>query len=113
MLARVAAILAVAAGVTVAAQGVAIVVDLVASASRPGAGPERAGWTRRNAMGTQRVLSWLIVLVGVVLIATPWLLSFATNRVARLDAVIGGVIVLILGVAQVYAVQPPPHRLSH
>jgi hypothetical protein len=65
-------------------------------------------------MGTQRVLSWLIVLIGLILIATPWLLSFATDRVAQLDAVVGGVIVAILGVVQVYALQPrPAQRLSH
>ena len=65
-------------------------------------------------MGTQRVLSWLIVLIGLILIATPWLLSFAGDRVAELDAVVGGVIVAILGIVQVYALQPrPAQRLSH
>jgi hypothetical protein len=64
-------------------------------------------------MGTQRVLSWLIVLIGLILIATPWLLSFAEDRVAELDAVVGGVIVAILGIVQVYALQPrPAQRLS-
>ena len=36
-------------------------------------------------MGTQRVLSWLIVLAGLILIVTPWLVGFATDRAARLD----------------------------
>jgi SPW repeat len=78
-------------------------------------GPWRGGRRRReNVMGTQRVLSWLIVLIGVILIATPWLLSFAGDRVAQLDVVIGGVVVAILGIALVYAMQPhATQRLSH
>ena len=65
-------------------------------------------------MGTPRVLSWLIVLAGLVLIATPWLLRFAGDRVAELDTVVGGLIVAILGIVQVYALQPrPTQRLSH
>ena len=65
-------------------------------------------------MATQRVLSWLIVLIGLILIATPWLLSFAGDRVAELDTVVGGVIVAILGIVQVCALQPrPTQRLSH
>jgi hypothetical protein len=59
------------------------------------------------------VLSWLIFLIGLILIATPWLLSFTADRVARLDVVVGGVIVAILGIALVYAVQEPTRRLSH
>jgi hypothetical protein len=65
-------------------------------------------------MGAQRVLSWLIVLIGLVLIVTPWILSFATDRVAQLDAVIGGAIVTLLGIALVYMMPPAPtQRLSH
>jgi predicted MFS family arabinose efflux permease len=64
-------------------------------------------------MGTQRVLSWLIVLAGLILIVTPWLVGFATDRAARLDAVVGGIIVLILGLAQIYAIPSAPQRLSH
>ncbi len=65
-------------------------------------------------MGPQRVLSWLTVLIGLVLIVTPWLLSFATDRVARLDVVIGGALVALVGIALVYAAQPEPtRRLSH
>jgi hypothetical protein len=60
------------------------------------------------------VVSWLIVLIGLILIVTPWLLSFATDRVAQLDAVVGGMIVAILGLVQVYALQlRPTERLSH
>jgi hypothetical protein len=64
-------------------------------------------------MGTQRVLSWLIVLAGLILIVTPWLVGFAADRAARLDAVVGGIIVLILGLAQIYAIPSAPQRLSH
>ena len=64
-------------------------------------------------MGTQRVLSWLIILIGLVLVATPWLLRFASDRVARLDVVIGGLVVAILGIALVSVMQPrPTQRLS-
>lgn len=64
-------------------------------------------------MGAQRVLSWLIVLIGLVLIVTPWLLSFATDRIAQLDVVVGGAIVTLLGVALVYMMPPAPApRLS-
>jgi hypothetical protein len=65
-------------------------------------------------MGTQRVLSWLIVLIGLVLAATPWLLRFAMDRVARFDVVIGGLIVAIVGIALVSVLEPrPTQRLSH
>ena len=65
-------------------------------------------------MGTQRVVSWLVILAGLILIVMPWLLSFATDRVAQLDAVVGGIVVAILGIIQVYALQPTPtQRLSH
>jgi hypothetical protein len=55
----------------------------------------------------------LIVLAGLILIVTPWLVGFATDRAARLDAVVGGIIVLILALAQIYAIPSAPQRLSH
>jgi hypothetical protein len=58
------------------------------------------------------VLSWLIFLVGLVLAVTPWLLRFATDRVAELDVVIGGAIVALVGIALIYAVPEPAGRLS-
>jgi hypothetical protein len=65
-------------------------------------------------MGAQRVLSWLIVLIGLVLIVTPWLLRFATDRIAQLDVVVGGAIVTLLGIVLVYMMPPAPApRLSH
>lgn len=129
-------------GVTVVTQGVVLVVDLLAGNSLGRATSElpirtvlgnatatRARSVHRdsldgargddrgpggNVMGTQRVLSWLTVLIGLVLTATPWLLSFATDRVARLDVMIGGAVVALVGIALVYAVQPAAtRRLSH
>lgn len=65
-------------------------------------------------MDTQRAVSWLIVLVGLVLAATPWLLSFARDRVAQLDVLIGGAIVALLGLALIWGVGPAAtRRLSH
>ena len=111
---HVAAVAVALVGITVVAQGVVIVVDLLAGSVPSRTPPVRAGLEKENDMGTQRVLSWLIVLIGLILIATPWLLSFTTDRAARLDAVVGGVIVAILGIVQVYAFQVrPTQRLSH
>jgi SPW repeat len=65
-------------------------------------------------MGTQRVLSWLIVLIGLMLAATPWILHFAGDHIARLDVTIGGVVVALLGLALIYAMEPTAaRRLSH
>jgi hypothetical protein len=51
---------------------------------------------------------------GLVLAVTPWLLSFATDRAARLDVMVGGAIVALLGIALIYVMQPEPtQRLSH
>ena len=102
------------AGITVVAQGVVIVVDLLAGSSPSRRGPARAGLEKENDMGAQRMLSWLIVLFGLALAVTPWLLSFARDHVARAHVVIGGVIVALLGVALIYAAPPEPaRRLSH
>src|SRR5262245_49064716 len=61
--------------------------------------------SRKEAMmGTPRVLAWLVVLIGLVLAITPWLLRFAGDRVAQLDVVIGGAIVALLGIALIFAV---------
>ena len=112
---HVAAVAVALTGITVVAQGVVIVVDLAGSSLRGRRGArEWREWEKENVMGAQRVLSWLIVLIGVVLLITPWLLSFATDRVARLDVVVGGAIVALVGIALVYSVQPEPtRRLSH
>jgi len=109
---HVAAVAIVLVGVTVVVQGVVIVIDLLAGSplrSRPE--PRLQG--KENVMGTQRMLSWLIILIGLVLTITPWLLRFATDRVAELDVVIGGAIVTLVGVALVYAMPEPMRRLSH
>jgi SPW repeat len=101
------------AGITVVAQGVVIVVDLLAGSSLRNQ-PRASLRDKENVMGTQRVLSWLIVLVGLFLAVTPWLLHFATDRVAELDVVIGGAIVALVGIALIYTVPPEPvRRLSH
>jgi hypothetical protein len=69
---------------------------------------------KENVMGAQRMLSWLIVLIGLALAVTPWLLRFTGDRIARLDVVIGGVVVALLGIAMVYMAQPEAtRRLSH
>ena len=109
----VAAVAIVLVGITVVAQGVVIVIDLLAG-SPLRSQPEARLPDKENVMGTQRMLSWLIILIGLVLAITPWLLRFATDRVAELDVVIGGAIVALVGVALVYAMPPEPtQRLSH
>src|SRR5262245_57163884 len=57
------------AGITVVAQGVVIVVDLLAGSTLRSQPPARLQ-DKEKLMGTQRVLSWLIVLVGLVLAVT-------------------------------------------
>ena len=99
-------------GVTVVAQGIVIMFDVLAGSSLRSR-PRARLRDKENVMGTQRVLSWLIVLVGLVLAVTPWLLRFATDRVAELDVVIGGAIVALVGIALIYAVPQPTGRLSH
>jgi hypothetical protein len=66
-------------------------------------------------MNARQMLSWLIVLVGLVLAATPWLLRFTSDRVASLDVTVGGVIVALLALALAYGTTPAPadRRLSH
>jgi SPW repeat len=131
---HVAAIVVALTGITLVAQGV-VVVDLLAGAPSTGGALDQAPSTRpgtrahrrpggdrsadddldkEDAMGTQRVLSWLIVLIGVVLAATPWILRFAGDHIARLDVTIGGVVVALLGLALIYAMEPAAtRRLSH
>ena len=101
-------------GITVVAQGIVIVVDLLAARFPSGAGRDARQRDKEDAMGTPRMLSWLIVLIGLVLAITPWLLRFATDRVAELDVVVGGAVVVLVGVALLYSGQPEPtRRLSH
>jgi len=109
---HVAAVAVALTGVTVVAQGVVIVVDLLPGASLRRQPRERLR-VKENVMGTQRMLSWLIVLIGLVLAVTPWLFRFATDRVAELDVVVGGAIVVLVGIALIYAVPEPTRRLSH
>jgi len=109
----VAAVAIVLVGITVVTQGVVIVIDLLAG-SPLRSQPEARLQDKENVMGTQRMLSRLIILIGLVLAITPWLLRFATDRVAELDVAIGGAIVALVGVALVYAMPPEPtRRLSH
>jgi drug/metabolite transporter (DMT)-like permease len=44
-----------------------------------------------------KILALVTALVGVVLAVTPWLLRFTGDRVARMDVVIGGLVVAVLG----------------
>ena len=57
----------------------------------------------------QRLLSWLTVLVGLVLIVTPWIFRFSADRTAVLDITIGGIVVALLGLA-LTSVRPTPER---
>ena len=66
-------------------------------------------------MSARQMLSWLIVVVGLVLAATPWILRFTADRVASLDVTVGGVVVALLGLTLAYGMTPAPadRRPSH
>jgi SPW repeat len=61
-----------------------------------------------------KVFAILTVLVGIVLAVTPWLLRFTSDRVARADVLVGGIVVAILGLLSYQTlVSANTHRTQH
>jgi hypothetical protein len=61
-----------------------------------------------------KLLSILTVLVGLALAVSPWVLRFRSDRVAAIDVLVGGIIVVVLG-ASLYWMETttPVHRPQH
>jgi hypothetical protein len=61
-----------------------------------------------------KVLSILVVLVGLALAVSPWVLRFRADRVAAIDVLVGGIVVVVLGALLHWTVTATPaHRPQH
>jgi hypothetical protein len=66
-------------------------------------------------MHALRLLAWLTLLAGLVLAVTPWLLGFTGDHIARIDVLVGGLVVGLLGAALSWLALStgPAARLTH